>query len=199
MQKFIAAILLFVLTACTFAVPPVPVPRKSPEFTIYEPSGKQVLLSSFKGKVVMIEFLFLKSVKCLDLAKIMNNLNAELGPRGFQPIAIAFPAPQSDANGPLVSYMVDYFKLTYPVGYTNKDNVDAYLGRAPRELLRIPQVVLIDRAGMIRAESGGHDGNLKLEEEDYLRTTIDSLLKENPPPQAPGKQTPPANTRKSRR
>jgi len=180
MKKFTAAILLFVFTACTFAVPVASLPRKSGEFTIYEPSGKQILLSSFKGKVVMIEFMFLKSVKCLDLAKTMNKLNAELGPRGFQPIAIAFPAPQSDANGPLVSYMVDYFKLTYPVGYTNKDNVDAYLGRTPRELLRIPQVVLIDRAGMIRAESGGHDGNLQLEDENYLRTMIDALLKEKP-------------------
>jgi len=196
--QFGLPILVFLTLASTAVVPSTVVPRKSPDFTINEASGKQLLLSSFKGKVVMIEFLFLKSVKCLDLAKIMNNLYAELGPRGFQPIAIAFPAPQSDANGPLVSYMVDYFKLTYPVGYTNKDNVDAYLGRAPKELLRIPQVVLIDRAGMIRAESGGHDGNLKLEEEDYLRTTIDSLLKENPPPQAPTKQTPPANTRKSR-
>jgi AhpC/TSA family len=162
----------------TTAVPSASVPRKSPEFTINEPSGRQVLLSSFKGKVVMIEFFFLRSEKCLNLARMMNSLNAELGARGFQPIAVAFPAPQSDANGPLVGSIVDYFKLTYPVGYTDKNSVDQYLNRGPSEVLKIPQVIIIDRAGIIRAQSGGYDGNLKLENEDYLRTLLDGLLKE---------------------
>ena len=186
-RKFTSTILLFVLMASILAVPSAPLPRKSPEFTIYEPSGKTTLLSSFKGRVVMIEFLFLKSVKCLELAKMMNKLNADLGPRGFQPVAIAFPAPQSDANGPLVSYMVDYFKLTYPVGYTNSGNVDKFLGRAKNDILQIPQVVVIDRAGMIRAQSGGRPGNPQLENEDSLRTLLDGLLKENPPPDTPAK------------
>jgi hypothetical protein len=40
-------------------------------------------------------------------------------------------------------------------------------------------VIIIDRAGMIRAQTGGYDGNLKLEDEDYLRTLLDGLLKES--------------------
>ena len=147
MKRLTSIIVALVLTCSSLGMPAAPLPRKSPEFTILEPSGRQILLSTFKGKVVMIEFLFLKSEKCLNLAKTMNKLNAELGPRGFQAVAIAFPAPNSDANGPLVSSIVDDFKLTYPVGYANKENVDQYLGRGPREMLRIPQVVLIDRAG----------------------------------------------------
>src|SRR5438105_5068491 len=199
MKRLTSIIVALVLTSMALSMPSAPLPRKSPEFTILEPSGRQILLSSFKGKVVMIEFLFLKSEKCLNLAKTMNKLNAELGPRGFQAVAIAFPAPNSDANGLLVRYMVDYFKLTYPVGYANKENVDQYLGRSPKEILRIPQVVLVDRAGMIRAVSGGHDGNLKLEDEDYLRTVLDGLLKENPPTNAPAKPTPSPNARLSSR
>jgi AhpC/TSA family len=138
-----------------------------------------VLLSSFKGKVVMIEFFFLRSERCLNLASTMNKLNAELSGRGFQPIAIAFAAPHSDASGPLVGYVADNLKLTYPVGYTTKQDVDQYLSRGEEEFLRIPQVVIIDRAGMIRAQTGGRDGNLKLEDEAYLRTLLDSLLKED--------------------
>ena len=199
MKRLTSIIVALVLTCSSLGMPAAPLPRKSPEFTILEPSGRQILLSTFKGKVVMIEFLFLKSEKCLNLAKTMNKLNAELGPRGFQAVAIAFPAPNSDANGPLVSSIVDDFKLTYPVGYANKENVDQYLGRGPREMLRIPQVVLIDRAGMIRAVSGGHDGNLKLEDEDYLRAVLDGLLKENPPTDAPAKPTPSPNARGSSR
>jgi peroxiredoxin len=173
------ALTLLVLSVTASAVPSAPVPRTSPDFTINGPSGQQVLLSSFRGKVVMIEFLFLRSQKCLNLANTMNKLNAEFGSRGFQPVAIAFPVPQSDANGPLVGYMADNFKLTYPVGYTNKEEVDRYLSREQREMLRIPQVVIIDRAGTIRAQTGVD--NLNLENEAYLRTMIDGLLKEGVP------------------
>jgi peroxiredoxin len=176
--KKIGALILVLLMAAS-AVPSAPVPRTSPDFTIHEPSGKQVLLSSFRGKVVMIEFLFLRSAKCLNLASTMNKLNAEFGSRGFQPVAIAFPTPQSDANGPLVGYMADNLKLTYPAGYANQQDVDQYLSREPTEMLRIPQVVIIDRTGTIRAQTGRD--NVNLENETYLRTTIEGLLKEPAP------------------
>jgi peroxiredoxin len=175
-QKLIANVLVLTLTALALSASTAPLPRKSPDFTIYEPSGKQTQLSSLRGKVVVIEFFFLRSPKCLDLVNTLNRLNAQLGSRGLQPLAIAFAAPGSDANGPLVTQMVDYFKITYPVGYTNKEKVDEYLGRSGEELLRIPQVVVIDRTGMIRAQSGGRNGNVQLENEDYLRTLLESLL-----------------------
>jgi peroxiredoxin len=179
--QFALPILVFLTMASTAVVPSTLVPRKSPDFTINEASGKQLLLSSFKGKVVMIEFFFLRSASCLNLAQTMNRLNADLGPRGFQPIAIAFPAPQSDANAPLVGQLVDALKLTYPVGHTKKEDVDQYLSRGADEMLRIPQVVIIDRAGTIRVQTGGHDGNLKLENESYLRATLEPLLSEQSP------------------
>ena len=178
-RKLTSLIQVALIMAGAAAVSSTAIPRKSPELAVNESSGKQILLSSFKGKVVMIEFFFLRSQKCLNLAGTMNKLNAELGGRGFQPIAVAFPAPQSDANGPLVGDLTEAFKLTYPVGFTDKNSVDQYLNRGPTEILRIPQVIIIDRAGMIRAQSGGYDGNLKLEDETYLRALIDGLLKEN--------------------
>jgi peroxiredoxin len=176
MHKFTSTCLAFVVAASTLGIPSTTVPRVSPEFIINQPSGRTTLLSSYKGKVVMMEFLFLRSEKCLNLAKTMNKLNQELGSRGFQPVAIAFPAPQSDATPGLVSYMADYFKLNYPVGYTSKENVDQYLGRQEQEMLRIPQVVIIDRNGTIRAQTGMD--NPQLENESSLRILIDGLLKE---------------------
>lgn len=178
-RKLISMIAVFVLAVSTLGVTSSAVPRVSPEFIINQPSGSTTLLSSFKGKVVMMEFLFLRSEKCLNLARTMNKLNQELGPRGFQPVAIAFPAPQSDANASLVGYMANYFKLTYPVGYADKSNVDQYLSRGEKDLLRIPQVVIIDRKGMVRAQTGMD--NPQLEDETSLRALIDGLLKENAP------------------
>jgi peroxiredoxin len=201
MQKLTSFILVVLMMAATSAVPAAPsaaIPRKSPEFTIHDPSGKQVLLSTFKGKVVMIEFLFLRSAKCLNLAQTMNKLSADLGGRGFQPVLVAFPAPGSDATGPLVGLTAENLKLTYPVGYANKQEVDQYLSREGTETLRIPQVVIIDRFGTIRAQSGGRYGEMRLEDEAYLRTLLDGLLKENPPPAAPAPAKPPSTQKSSK-
>jgi thiol-disulfide isomerase/thioredoxin len=179
------------------AAPSTPAARRSPEFTINEPSGQTELLSGFKGKVVVIEFFFIKSAHCMRVAQTLNELQKELGPRGFQAVAIAFPAPGSDANGPLLTYVVDYFKLTYPVGYTDVGSVDRYLGREKNEILNIPQVVVIDRSGMIRAHSGGRPGDPTLENEGSLRTLLDGLLRETPPVNPSARQKSTASIRKN--
>lgn len=175
MQKLAYFSIVLMLAAPALAT--TLVPRASPEFLIVEPSGKQILLSSLKGKVVALEFLFVGSAHCLRVAQTLNRLHSELGPRGFQPVAVAFGA---DANGPMVTALAQSLKLSYPLGYTDARQVDSYLSRAPNEILNIPQVVVIDRAGIIRAQSGGRGGDLKLENQDSLRALIVGLLEEIP-------------------
>ena len=82
------------------AVAMPPLPRKSPEFTIADSSGKTMLLSSFKGKVVVMEFLFVNSQHCIRVATTLNKLNNELGPRGFQAVGVLqFPVPPIQLSG----------------------------------------------------------------------------------------------------
>jgi peroxiredoxin len=159
------------------------VPRKSPDFMIVEPSGKETTLSSFKGKVVVIEFLFLKSLHCIRAAQTLNRLHRDLGSQGFQAVGIVF-GPDADVQR--VNYLVEDFKLTFPVGYANLDKVDSYFARESNETLNIPQIVVIDRAGVIRAQSGKKGGSPTLENESSLRSLIDSLLKEESPKNAKG-------------
>lgn len=176
--------LIHVAASLALAVSPLlanaPLPRKSPEFTLYQPDGKATLLSSFQGKVVVVEFLFVGSQHCLRVARTINKLHDELGARGFQAIGIAFGPNASGAN---VNLIAQSLKLSYPLAYATKDDVDSFLLRGKDEILNIPQVVVIDRAGMIRAQSGGKGGDPKLEAEDSLRALLDRLLKEAPPAQ----------------
>ncbi|HXH41785.1 MAG TPA: TlpA disulfide reductase family protein [Thermoanaerobaculia bacterium] len=179
MRKLICLITLLTLAGFAAAAPPAGVPRQSPEFIIAEPSGKTILLSSLKGKVVVMEFLFIQSDHCVRVAKTLNKLNSELGALGFQPVGVVFDPPNGgSASGQLIPALTNYLKLTYPVGYATKSEVDRYLGRTGKEILNIPQVIVIDRAGMIRAASGGAGGNPKLEDADSLRAMIGALLKE---------------------
>ena len=46
----------FLLAASAF--PAVVPPRKSPEFAIQMPDGKQTLLSTYRGKVVLLAFFY---------------------------------------------------------------------------------------------------------------------------------------------
>jgi peroxiredoxin len=184
MRKLIHSTVLLAL-AISPLLATASLPRKSPEFAIYEPGGKTALLSSFKGKVVVIEFLFVGSQHCLRVASTINKLHSELGTRGFQPVGIVFGPNTSGAN---VYLLAQSLKLTYPLGYASKDDVDNFLARGKDEVLNIPQVVVIDRAGVIRAQSGGKGGDPALEAEDSLRTLVESLLREAPPVQ---KKSPP--------
>ena len=171
-------VLITLLLANSTLLPDTPAPRKSREFTIAEPSGRTTLLSSLQGKVVVMEFLFMNSEHCLRVARTLNKLQGDLGQRGFQSVGVVF-GPRADLQN--VLYMVNYLKLAYPVGYTTSAKVDSFLGRAGNEILSIPQVVVIDRFGTIRATSGGRRGDAKLEDETYLRTLIDALLNEGAP------------------
>jgi peroxiredoxin len=178
-RKITSIFLITMFVASAFALPTVTVLRKSPEFTIADSSGKTTLLSSFKGKVVVMEFLFVKSQHCMRVAATLNKLNSELGASGFQAVGIVFDPPNTTETGEqLLPVVVDSLKLTYPLGYASKEAVDSYLGRSGNEILNIPQVVVIDRAGMIRAASGGRGGDPALEDENSLRTLIQGLLNE---------------------
>jgi hypothetical protein len=57
MRRIVCLAQMLAITASSMAGPSVPASRRSPEFTISECSGKPILLSSLKGKVVVMEFL----------------------------------------------------------------------------------------------------------------------------------------------
>ncbi len=154
-----------------------PVPRKSPDLMIVEPSGKQTRLSSLRGKVVMVEFFLTNCPRCQRVEGTITKLYKELGSRGFQAIGVAF---DKGINGPIGTDLVQRLGITYPVGYASSDKVDSYLGRQPMERFRVPQIVVIDRRGVVRAQSRP-TGEKNLEDENYLRNLLDSLLKEKAP------------------
>lgn len=161
-------------SVATSLVQAATLPRKSPPLTITQSTGDETRLSSFSGKVVAIEFFFVRSPHCLQLAEMLNKLSREFGPQGFQAIGVAFGP---DASPGVLAHLVEYFKLAYPVGYTTSDQVDAYLGREGKEIRTIPQMAIIDRSGTIRATSGSQ-GNRSLENDSSLRSLIQTLLHE---------------------
>jgi peroxiredoxin len=167
----------FIVLTASALVATAPVPRTPSELTFLESSGKQTSLSSFHGKVVVTEFLLMNCPHCVRVALMIARLHKELGPRGFQPIGIAF---DNDVGGGNVTDFARRLGITYPVGYTSSAAVDGYLGRKSSEQFMVPQIVVIDRKGIIRAQSRPIRES-SLEDENYLRNLINSLLNESLP------------------
>ena len=171
MRFFRAAALLMSAVLVQAAVPPVP--RHSPEFVIHFPDGSQSLLSSYRGKVVALLFVYTTCVHCQNTSKLFAKLNTEYGARGFQPIDVAF-------NEMANLFVKDFIKdngVNYPVGFSPRDPVLDYLGIPVIERYVVPQIVWIDRKGNIRSQTPplGED---KLLKESYWREMIETLLKE---------------------
>ena len=162
---------LAAVSISAFAMPPVP--RKSPAFTIVDQSGKQISLASLQGKVVVFTLMYTTCPHCQVEAGMVTRLQKEFGPRGFQAIGVVF----NDATADMAKAFVHDFGVGYPVGYATGDAVGAYLGLGPDDRYVVPQIAVIDKKGMIRAQSEP-TGTPDLQNETYLRNLIESLLKE---------------------
>src|SRR5277367_5108479 len=160
---------LSLVSLSVFAQPPTP--RKAPEITIVEPSGKQSLLTSYRGKVVAMAFVSTVCSHCQAECQVLTKLQGELGPKGFQALAVAF----IESTPPQVDNFIHRFNIGFPVGYAARQTVTDYLQLNDKDAWNIPQIVLIDRKGLIVAQSMPK-GSEKLQEENSLRKKITDLL-----------------------
>jgi peroxiredoxin len=169
------------------------VPRRAPEFAIQmpQPSG-QNLLSQYKGKVVCVEFLYTTCPHCQTASQLMSRLQTEYGPRGFQALGVAF----NEMSHMLVRDFVRDFKVNYPIGFSTREPVHAFLQNDPKHSLHVPQMVFIDRKGVIRHQSLAQ-ADSQTSTEPFMRKMIETLLKEPAPAATPAKRPKSASTKKS--
>ena len=171
-MRVLAATAFVALTVSAFAIPPVP--RKSPEFTITDPSGKQILLSSLRGKIVVMPLMFTTCPHCQREAQMLTKLQQEFAGRGVVMIGTVF----NDANAAMAAQFVKEFNIGFPVGYATRDQVISYLGLSVLDRWVVPQVAILDRKGNIVAQSAA-TGTPELQDEAYLRNFLDKLVKES--------------------
>lgn len=175
MRSLLAALLL----AAT--LPGAQVPRQSPEYAVALPDGRQQLLTGYKGKVVVLEFLFTTCPHCQNTARILSRLQTELGPKGFQALGVAIN-PEPD-----VPNFIRRFNVNFPVGTGSRDSAYAYLEKSVMSSFSVPQIVILDKKGVIRGQYTGTDTFIASDEEANLRNTIEKLLAESGGKAAPAK------------
>ena len=151
------------------------VPRPSPDFGVQLNNGTQIHVNQFPGKVVVLVFFLTYCSHCQYNAKILTKLQHEFGPQGFQVIGSAID-PMSSMKVP---DFVRQFQPAYPVGFNEHNAAVEYLQHPVMFRMMMPQVVVIDRKGIIRAQLAGDDKFFaEAEQEKNFRGLLEPLLKE---------------------
>jgi thiol-disulfide isomerase/thioredoxin len=148
-----------------------PATRKAPEVAFTVPGEGQKLLSQYRGKVVALEFIYTTCPHCQAASHVMSRFQTEYGSKGFQALDVAF----NDNSDLLVSNFAKEQQTQFPVGWTTRDQVLAFLGLSAVERFVVPQLILIDREGMIHYQTPplGDEDSYK---EDVIRKRIELLL-----------------------
>jgi thiol-disulfide isomerase/thioredoxin len=148
------------------------VPRQAGEFVVkLSPSG-ETLLSSHRGKVVVLALLSTTCPHCQRFVPTLNQAQREYGPKGVQVIGAAF-------NPMANMYVPDFikqFRPEFPFGWSPREPVHEFLQHSPMMQLYVPIVLGIDRQGTVRAQHTGDDPFFE-NEQGNLRAMIENLLK----------------------
>ena len=182
-MRFLSIAVLGIAASVVYAgstTAPQTAPKPAPEFVISMPDDSQKLLSSFRGKVIALEFLYTTCPHCQHASQVFTQLHKEFGSRGFEPVGVAFNDQDfHGAAGGLVTTFIMSFGVSYPVGYSERAKVLDFLGFSPYERFVVPQIVWIDRKGYIRSKTPplGDESMLK---ESYWREMIEKLTSEPP-------------------
>jgi peroxiredoxin len=119
--------------------------RPAPDFTLPLIDGGQLRLSSFRGKVVLLDFWATWCVPCREETPHFVELQQKYGSQGLQIIGVSM----DDSPDPVRTFY-QQFHMNYPVVMGTADVGGAYGG-----VLGLPIAFLIDREGRIYAKHIG--------------------------------------------
>lgn len=146
----------------------------APDFTVHMPAGQKMTVAQFKGKVVLLEFFKTTCPHCQQSMPRIQQVYKELGPQGFQPLAVAVDQFPSS----VLPEFVRRYGITFPVGFAEIDAICNFLEIKPQNFY-VPSLVTFARSGKVHARHLGGDAFFNMEEAN-LRNEIEFLLNQNP-------------------
>jgi peroxiredoxin len=165
-----------ILALSASAVFAQPVLRPAPELTVVEPSGAKTALASQKGKVVVLDFIFTTCIHCQDETRMLEKIYKDMHPKGLEIFSVAI----NDNAQLLVPGFKEQYAVPWMVGFGRQEDLLNYMGFSMMDRWAVPQVVVIDRKGMVRAQTPA-PGDPNLQSETYMRDLLTKLLAEKGP------------------
>ena len=148
-------------------------PRKAPEFTIHLLGGKQVELSSYRGKVVALAFILTTCPHCQNTTQILMRAQKDFA-RRFQ---VLESTVEVGGEGMLPRFL-DQFRPPFPVGFNAFAEAQEFMQHSPMLIMHMPGLLFLDRQGRIVAQYEGDDPFMSEDkQEENIRAKIEKLLK----------------------
>ena len=136
--------------------------EESPAFSTEDATGNPVDSTSFRGKLVVLNFWATWCPPCRLEMPAMERLYQEFRGQGLEIVAVNFMEPPD-----LVQAFAEEQKLTYPMLLDRKAEIAEQYG-----VMRLPETVLIGRKGEIIAKAIGYKDWYK----DDVRELVAGLL-----------------------
>lgn len=149
--------------------------KRAPNYNLQLPGGKTLALSSYAGKVIFLAFVNTDCPHCRDACALLQKLQEDYGPRGFQALGVAFDERAKQDVGSFTRRS----GAKFPIGYDNSFAILNFIERPPG-IVHVPILVILDRAGIIRGYYFGDHEILTKEPEKNLRALAEKLLQEKP-------------------
>jgi len=129
--------------------------KPAPDFTLPRIDGGQLQLSSYRGKVVLLDFWATWCVPCREETPHFVELQQKYGDQGLQILGVSM----DDSPGPVHAFY-QQFHMNYPVVMGTAETGSAYGG-----VLGLPIAFLIDRDGLIYTKHMGATDSAVFEKE----------------------------------
>ena len=155
--------LLIALLSAAAAIAQAPVPRPAGALFI---DGKDVLARA-AGRPAVLAMVSTQCGHCAAVARVMQAESADFS-------TVFFAAVTMDEGADPTAWS-QKLSLSFPVYKGNREVAMKFLGLTDARL-GTPQMVYLDRAGVIRAQSE-RLGTPMLQASDYMRSLVGALLK----------------------
>jgi peroxiredoxin len=153
------------------------IPRPSPDFVVQLPTGKQIKVSDYRGKVLCLTIILTTCPHCQRTTQIWDELYPELAPKGLAVVEAAIN------DHPDIPAFVSQFKVPFPVGTAAVIPAWDYIQWPRDKIAMVPFLVFIDRNGVIRAQFTGADEKFfDIQQEQHMREEAEKLLNEGAKP-----------------
>lgn len=117
----------------------------APDFSLADLSGRQVHLSSYRGKVILLDFWATWCVPCREETPQLVDLQNKYGSQGLQIVGVSM----DDGPEPVRDFY-QHFKMNYPVIMGDAKTGELYGG-----VLGLPIAFIISPDGRIRSKHIG--------------------------------------------
>ena len=129
--------------------------KNAPDFALRDLDGHPLSLSTFRGKVVLLNFWATWCAPCKLEMPVFAAWQRQYGPQGLEVIGISMDDDAAPARR-----MIKQLKLNYPVVMG-----DERLGARYGGVLGLPLTFLIDRKGIVRARFQGETDTRVIEQQ----------------------------------